>query len=160
TALSEFTRDELVRFSLRALVRHEQEWQDWRVNTAPSTPLPTSDGFLLRTRRADRWVPVSVTINRLQLPDRDPLALCRLRERREQLESQRRLIRAEAELRRLLGSVSDAVYSGRIERGGRWHLRYVSPRLQVLTGRPLASLLDNPHSREPAVVPEDLPAWR
>src|SRR5262249_41106203 len=105
TALSEFTRDELVRFSLRALVRHEQEWRDWRVNTAPSTPLPTSDGFLWRTRRADRWVPVSVTINRLQLPDRDPLALCRLRDRREQLESQRRLIRAEAELRRLLGSV-------------------------------------------------------
>jgi PAS domain S-box-containing protein len=157
-ALSEFSRDELIRFSLRALVRHEQEWQDWRVNTGPATPVPSNDSFLLRTRRGG-WVPVSVTINRIQLPERDPLALCRLRDRREQIESQRRLLRAEAELRRLLGSVSDAVYSGRIE-AGRWQLRYVSPRLQVLTGRPLASLLDNPHSREPAVVPEDLPAWR
>src|SRR3954452_1271320 len=83
-ALSEFSRDELVRFSLRALVRHEQEWQDWRVHTASTTPTPGDDRFLLRTRRPDRWVPVSVAITRVQLPERDPLALCRLRDRREQ----------------------------------------------------------------------------
>src|SRR5262249_34346831 len=134
--------------------------QDWRVTASMATPLPGSDSFLLRTRRPDRWVPVSITITTLELPDRDQLALCRLRDRRDQIEAQRRLLRAEAELRRLLGSVSDAVYTGRIDPGGRWRMRYVSPRLQVLTGRSMASLQDGPRSREPAVLAEDRPAWR
>src|SRR5262245_40868573 len=69
STLTEFARDELVRFSLRALVRHEQEWQDWRLATLP----PGSDSFLVRTRRTDRWIPVSFTITRLEPPDRDPL---------------------------------------------------------------------------------------
>src|SRR5881296_3363592 len=125
-ALTEFGRDELVRLSMRALVRHEQDWQDWGVATSLMTPLPGSDCFLLRTRRPDRWVPVSVSFTRLCPPGRDPLALCRLRDRRDQIESQRRVQRAEAELRRLMGSISDAVYSGRIEPGGRWRLRYIS----------------------------------
>src|SRR5262249_28670218 len=72
----------------------------------------------------------------------------------------RRVLRAEAELRRLLSSVSDAVYTGRIEPGGRWRLRYVSPRLQALLGGPLTSLQDGPRSRETAVAAEDRPAWR
>lgn len=157
--LTEFGRDELVHFSLRALIRHEQEWQDWHIGSS-CTPMPGSDSFLLRTRQPDRWVPVGINITRLQIPGSDPLALCRLRDRRDQLESQRRLLRVEAELRRLLSCVSDAVYSARIEADGRWRFRHVSPRLQRLTGKPLASLLDSPQAREQSIAPEDLPRWR
>lgn len=156
-ALTEFARDELIRFSLRALVRHEQEWQDWRLAASPQ---PGSDSFLVRTRRADRWVPISFSITRLSPPDRHPLVVCRLRDRREQIDSQRRLLRAEAELRRLMGSLSDAVYSGRIEPPGHWRLRYVSPRLQALTGKSLASLQEGPRARESIVAQEDRPGWR
>jgi signal transduction histidine kinase/CheY-like chemotaxis protein len=157
--LSEFGRDELVRLSLRTLVRHEQEWQDWLVPGGPSTPLPDSDHFLLRTRQPDRWVPVSVAFSRVQPAGGDPVALCRLRDRREQVEIQRRLQRAEGDVRRLLGRTSEGLYSARVEPDGRLRYRYLAPVLQRLTGRPLAVLLQDPRAREQAVHPDDLPRW-
>ncbi len=158
--LSEFSRDELVRLSLRSLVRHEQEWQDWLLSGGPSTPLPDSERFLLRTRQPDRWVPVSVAVSRLSLAEGETLVLCRLRDRREQLDAQRRLQRTEAELRRVMGCVSDGLYSARIEPDGTFRYRYLSPAMQRLTGRPLPMLLQEPRAREQAVHPDDLPLWR
>ena len=154
-ALTEMTLDQLVGLSMRILVRHEQERQDWSISPPSDTPLPGHQNFLLRTSHRDRWVPVSIRVTRLEQPDCGPLTLCRLRDRRDQIESQRRLLRAEAELRRLLSTITDAVYSGRIEPDGRWHIRHVSPRLHALTGPH-----GEPAVREPIVDSEDRPRWR
>src|SRR5262245_41328435 len=100
--LSEFTREELVRLSIRGLVKHEQEWQDWLLPVQQTMAYHGKDGFLLRTRRGEKWVPITVTISRLHPPDGDALALFTLRDRREQVEAYRRVQRTEAELRRVL----------------------------------------------------------
>ncbi len=92
--LSDFRRDELVRFSLRALVRHEQGWQGWGLTGQPGTPLPGDERFLLRTRHPNVWIPIGVAFSRLPSSEGPPQALCRLRDRREQVESQRRLQRS------------------------------------------------------------------
>jgi PAS domain S-box-containing protein len=158
--LSEFTREELVRLSIRGLVKHEQEWQDWLLPVQQTMAYHGKDGFLLRTRRGEKWVPITVTISRLHPPDGDALALFTLRDRREQVEAYRRVQRTEAELRRVLVSVSDCLWSCRVEPDGRWRYRYLSPVIQKLTGRSVGVFLEDPRAREQAVADADLARWR
>src|SRR5215468_7580319 len=133
--LSEFSRAELLQLPIRGLIRHEQEWQDWLQPVQQTMTYHGRDGFLLRTRNPSRWVPVSVSISRLHPPDGEALALFTLRDRTEQVEAYRRMQRTEAELRRVLVSVSDCLWSCRVESDGRWRYRYLSPVVQRLTGR-------------------------
>src|SRR5262249_49200885 len=115
------------------------------------------DGFLLRTRSPSRGVRVSVSISRLHPPDGEALALFTLRDRTEQVAAFRRLQRTEAELRRVLVSVSDCLWSCRIEADGRWRYRYLSPVVERLTGRPVGHFLEDPGAWAAVVDPEDLP---
>lgn len=158
--LSEMTREELTRLNIRGLVRHEQEWQDWLLPVQQTMAFHGKDGFLLRTKRPDKWVPVSVSISRLHPPDGEPLAMFTLRDRRDQVEAYRRVQRTEAELRRVLMSVSDCVWSCRVEANGRWRYRYLSPVIQRLSGRSVGVFLEDPQAREQAIAPQDLPRWR
>ncbi len=158
--LSELSRAELLQLPVRGLIRHEQEWQDWLQPVRQTITYHGKDGFLLRTRDPGRWVPVSVSISRLHPPGGEALALFTLRDRREQVEAYRRMQRTEAELRRVLVSVSDCLWSARVEEGGRWRFRYLSPVIQRLTGRPVGLFLESPAAREQAVDERDRPAWR
>src|SRR5262249_21071860 len=117
------------------------------------------DGFLLRTRSPSRGVRVSVSISRLHPPDGEALALFTLRDRTEQVEAYRRMQRTEAELRRVLVSVSDCLWSCRVEGDGRWRYRYLSPVVQRLTGRSVGVFLEDPRAWERAVDPRDLQRW-
>ena len=63
------------------------------------------DGYQLRTRDEAVWIPVNLTIARLHLPART-LALITVRDMREQYAAHARLQKTEAELRRVLASVS------------------------------------------------------
>lgn len=158
--LSEFPREELLRLNIRALIKHEQEWQEWLLPVQQTLTFHGKDGFLLRTRRTEVWIPVSVTISRLHPPGGDTVALFTLRDRREQIEVYRRLQRTESELRRVLVNVSDCLWSCRIEPDGRWRYRYLSPVIQKLTGRSVGIYLEDPHAREQAVDPVDLERYR
>jgi PAS domain S-box-containing protein len=158
--LSELSREELLQASIRALLRHEQEWQDWLVPVHRPAPFHGREGFLLRTRQPGRWVPVAVTISPLHFEGGDPLALFALRDRREQVEAQRRVQRTEAELRRVLMSVSDCLWTCRVEPDGRWRYRSLSPVVQRLTGRSVGVYLEDPNAWEAGIDPEDLPRWR
>src|SRR5262245_48699776 len=62
--LTELSRDELVHVSVRSLVRHEQEWQDWLLPGRGAGPAPR-EGFLLRARPPRPWVPVALWLRRL-----------------------------------------------------------------------------------------------
>ena len=158
--LSEFSREELLHFSIRQLLKHEQDWQDWLQPVQQTLTFHGKDGFLLRSRQPGRWIPVSITISRLHPPGGSALALFTLRDRSEQIEAYRRLQRTEAELRRVLVSVSDCLWSCRIDKDGRWRFRYLSPVIQKLTGRSVGVFLEDPQAREQSVDPRDLPAYR
>jgi PAS domain S-box-containing protein len=117
------------------------------------------DGFLLRTRQDGVWVPVNLTIARLHLAPKT-LALITARDMREQHKAHAQLQRTEAELRRVLASVSDCLWSAEANGEGRWVFRYLSPVVENLTGRP-AEFFQNDLARWQDVIhPEDRAAWQ
>ena len=95
------------------------------------------DGFFLRTRQDGVWVPVSLTVSRLHVQPRT-LALMTARDVREQHEAHGRLAQMEGELRRVMASVSDCLWSGECSGDNLWVYRYFSPVVE--TPEPCASI--------------------
>ncbi len=114
------------------------------------------DGFYLRNRQDGVWVPVNLTVTRLHVQPRT-LALITARNVRERHETQARLQEAEGELRRVLASVSDCLWSARLDGAGRWEYRYLSPVVERITGRSPAFFLAGPDCWADLVHPEDRP---
>jgi PAS domain S-box-containing protein len=158
--LSEFSRAELLGRTITDLLRHEQAAEDWLRGVRRTTTYHGRDGFLLRCKRPGVWVPVSVSIARLHPPGGKPLALFTVRDQSEQVEAYHCLLRTEAELRRVLVSVTDCLWSCQTDAAGRWHYRYLSPVVERITGRPVGFFLDDPLRWEEAVHPDDLPRRR
>ena len=161
--LSGFTRAELLAFQATYLFRFggggagSGSKQRLQQAAAKTTVFHAQDGFLLRTRDDGVWIPVNVTVTRLHLQPRT-LALITVRDMREQFEATQRLQRMEAELRRVLASVSDCLWSAEWTGEGKWIYRYLSPVVEALTGRPPQFLTDLNRWQE-VVHPEDRPAW-
>jgi PAS domain S-box-containing protein len=117
------------------------------------------DGFLLRTRRDDDWIPVNITIARLHVQPKT-LAIITARDVREQREALAQLKNKEVELRRVLASVSDCLWSAEIDSAGRWTYQYMSPVVSSITGRPPDTFLRGGIGAWRDVVhPEDQPRW-
>src|SRR5205823_2917389 len=68
----------------------------------------SQEGFLLRTSNEDAWIPVNITIARLHVQPKT-LAMITARDVREHREALAQLKAKEAELRRVLASVSDGL---------------------------------------------------
>jgi PAS domain S-box-containing protein len=117
------------------------------------------DGFFLRTCNDGVWIPVNLTVSRLHVRPKT-LALITARDVREQHEAHARLARMEAELRRVMASVSDCLWSGECAGANLWVYRYFSPVVENLTGRPPQSFLGGQQQWEAIVHPDDLPRWR
>jgi PAS domain S-box-containing protein len=62
---------------------------------------------------------------------------------------------SEAELRLLMGSISDYVWSADIDANGQWSYRYYSPGVEQITGRPPDFYLTGPDRWLSTLVPED-----
>ncbi len=117
------------------------------------------DGFLLRTGKGDGWVPVNITIARLHVQPKT-LALITARDVREHREALAQLKAKEAELRRVLASVSDCLWSAEIDESGRWTYQFMSPVVARITGRPPETFLRGGSvAWRDAVHPEDRPRW-
>jgi PAS domain S-box-containing protein len=112
------------------------------------------DGYRLRCKAAPGWVPVNLTVARLHVTPR-PLALVTARDLRKQLESYRKLQRAEAELQRVLVSVPDALWSSRRDDRGGWAPNYTSPVAARITGWPEEYLRARPENWWQIIHPED-----
>ena len=156
--LTEFSRAELLEMSLRSVVRHERPWHDWSVATSGDAR-EVHEGYLLRTRRPDSWVPVRLGMTPISLYEEPSSLLIRVVDGRADLVLQRRAQKAEAELGRVLGSVSECVWSAHV-RSGQLAYRSLSPAVQRLTGRPAGLFLDAPAAWSDAVVPSDRPEWQ
>jgi PAS domain S-box-containing protein len=118
----------------------------------------SQEGFFLRTGQDGVWVPVNVTIARLHLSNQT-LALAQARDVREQYEANQRLRRVEAELRRVLASVSDCLWSADWTADNRWSYRYLSPVVENLTGQPAEHFQSDLARWQEIVHPDDRPAW-
>jgi PAS domain S-box-containing protein len=128
----------------------------------------SQEGFFLRTKQEGLWIPVSLSIARLHVPPKT-LALITARDVRERHETLQRLADAEAELRRVMASVPDCMWSGECppssppDEGGEgrdWTYRYFSPVIENLTGKPPQVFLDDPQQWRRLIHPDDLPIWQ
>jgi PAS domain S-box-containing protein len=130
----------------------------FREAAARTTVFHSQEGFFLRTSRDGVWIPVNLSIARLHV-DPKTLALITARDVREQHETLRRLAETEAELRRVMASVSDCLWSGECNGERSLIYRYFSPVVENLTGRPPQVFLGGPHQWRSIIHPEDLPCW-
>jgi PAS domain S-box-containing protein len=157
--LTRLSAEELLSLPLREVLRHEQGTEDWLRRARETATFHGQDGFLLRTTQPDGWTPVSVSISRLHPPGEPPLALFAVHDRSEQAAAYRRQHRTEAELRRVLVSVSDCLWSCRVDAGGRWRYRYLSPVVQRITGYPVPYFVEDTLTWSRLVEPEDRARW-
>ena len=160
--LSGYPRAELLRFPATYLFRFGGQGkggQDRLRQAATKTvDFHAQDGFFLRTSQDGVWVPVNLTVTRLHVHPKT-LALITARDVREQHEAHARLQAMEAELRRVLTSVSDCLWSAEWPAEGPWRYRYLSPVVEALTGRPASFFTADLMSWQKVIHPEDWPRW-
>jgi PAS domain S-box-containing protein len=157
--LSGFTKKDLTRMPVTWLYRFDGRSSQARLRRASqqSGIFHNQDGFELRTRDESVWIPVNLTITRLHVQPKT-LALITARDVREQRDAHERIKRVEGELRRVLASVSDCLWSAEVDATGHWTYRYVSPVIEKITGRPPEFFTGGAKHWWTVVAPEDRPA--
>src|SRR4051794_9214296 len=158
--LTGFSRQELLAFRATELFRYADAGGDQRLRRAASHTgiFHSQEGFVLRTRDENVWVPVNITIARLHIRPRT-LALMTARDVREVRAAHDRLKRVEAEMRRVLASVSDCIWSAEFDGRGRWTFRYFSPVVQKITGQPPEYFLEAFTRWRDLIHPDDRGRW-
>ena len=158
--LSGFTRSELLRLQASFLFRSEVPGGMNRLrNSYRKTGLfHSQEGFVLRGKRDGSWLPVNLTITRLHVAPRT-LALMTVRDVREQREAHTQLKKVEAELRRVLSSISDCLWSAEIDAAGQWHYRFLSPVIERIAGQPAEYFLTGMNRWWGVIAPDDRPRW-
>ncbi len=112
------------------------------------------EGFQLRSAGDDPWIPVSLTITRIQAGAR-AVGMALVRDLRGQRMVEQTLRRKEAELLRVLGAHSDCVWSMESDANGRWSMNYCSPVIEKITGRPASYFDADPQRWLTIIHPED-----
>ena len=158
--LTGFSRAELLALPATSLFRFGGQGSRQRVAQAANRTgvFHSQEGYYLRTRAEKAWIPVNVTISRLHVRPKT-LALLTARDVRERYEAHARLERIEGDLRRVLASVADCLWSAEFGPNTPWVYRYVSPVVEHLTGRPPSHFLGPVAAWESIVYPEDRPIW-
>jgi PAS domain S-box-containing protein len=159
--LTGFARAELLALPATELFRlnHQSSTATLRQAAGHTGIGAPREGYFLRTRTPEVWIPVSLSISRLHVRPRT-LALITARDIRERHEAHARLEHIESELRRVLASVSDCLWSAEADADGTWVCRYVSPVIEHLTGRPPSFFLGPTTNWATVVHPDDRPALR
>jgi two-component system cell cycle sensor histidine kinase/response regulator CckA len=109
--LSGFSREELLQMPARSLFRAEQDEQVQRLTQAYRQPLPfhSQEGFWLRRRERDAWVPVNLTVARLHAGG-GVLGLITARDISERRRTEEALRTSEAKYRSLLENLEQSVF--------------------------------------------------
>jgi two-component system sensor histidine kinase/response regulator len=157
--LTGIPRPNLLRLPATSLFRVEagrQPEQHLRSASQQTGIFHSQEGYSLRTAQKDVWVPVNLTITRLHVKPK-PLGLITARDIRAHREAHTRLQKVEAELRQVLSSVSDCLWSAEVDADGRWTYRYFSPVVQKITGRPAEFFMPGLDRWRDVVVPDDRP---
>jgi PAS domain S-box-containing protein len=118
----------------------------------------SQEGFLLRTHLDGQWLAVNLTIARLHIKPK-VLALITARDVSEVRVAHVQLKQKEAELRRVLSSVSDCLWSAEIAPNGAWKFRYISPVAVKITRHPAEYFLTDPANWRGIIHPQDRARW-
>lgn len=158
--LSGFSRQEMLCMRATFLFRFEGRGGMNRLKHASQHTgvFHSQDGYFLRTRMEGVWVPVNLTIARLHVHPKT-LGLITARDAREQRDALQQMKKIEGEMRRVIASVSDCLWSAAIDATHQWTYRYVSPVIEKITGRPADFFRIGLEHWRRVVHPEDRPAW-
>lgn len=153
-----YSRRELLEMKVSYLIRSEGQGDVQRLREAfrRTGLFHSQEGFWLRQHDGGLWVPVNLTVTRLHAEPKT-LGLITARDIRERREAHDRLQKAEAELRRVLASVADCLWTAEVLADGRWVDRYYSPVIEKITGRPADFYLAGPERWLNTVAAEDRP---
>jgi two-component system cell cycle sensor histidine kinase/response regulator CckA len=159
--LSGFTRRELLDMTVTRLIRSDIEGGLQRLRQAfrRTGLFHSQEGFWLRHKRDGAWVPVNLTVTRLHT-GRQTYGLATARDISERRQAHALLQQAEAELRRVLASVTDCLWSAEITAAGKWVYHYMSPVVEKITGHPPEHFISEPMRWNDGVHPDDLPRLR
>ena len=159
--LSGFSREELLQMRTSQLWRAESDASISQMENAYQRTgiFHGRDGFLLRTKQDGIWIPVNLTITRLHVKPRT-LSLITARDMRAQREAYTKLKKVEAELRRVLSSVTDCLWSAKVDPQGHWVYRYISPVIEKIAGQSSSHFIRSPENWGNILHPEDRPRWQ
>jgi PAS domain S-box-containing protein len=160
TRLIGFSREEILAQPATYWFRFTGSKASHRVRQAATQThiFHSQEGFLLRTNLDGQWLAVNLTIARLHIKPK-VLALITARDVSEVRVAHVQLKQKEAELRRVLGSVSDCLWSAEIAPDGAWKFRYVSPVAVKITRHPAEFFLTDPANWREIIHPQDRPRW-
>jgi PAS domain S-box-containing protein len=159
--LTGFSRRELLRRPIHYLFRSEAQGGLGLLRQAyrKTGLFHSREGFFLRREGDGSWVPVNLTVTRLHAPPKT-LGLITVRDVSEHRAARLAVQKSEAELRRVLGSVSAYLWSAEFDAAGQPLARYYSPSVECVAGRPADFFLPGPERWLSAVHPDDLPQVR
>jgi PAS domain S-box-containing protein len=134
-----FSRRELLRRPIHYLFRAEAQGGLGLLRQAyrKTGLFHSQEGFYLRREAEGSWLPVNLSVTRLHTPPRT-LGLITVRDISERRAAQLAVQKSEAELQRVLDSVSAYLWSFEFDAQGRPVSRYYSPGVERVTGRPAA----------------------
>jgi PAS domain S-box-containing protein len=158
--LSGFPLRELLHFSVSQLFRFEGPGglQPLLSASRKTGVFYSGEGYSMRTIQDGVWIPVHLTTARLHVRPKS-LGLITVRDDRGQREAHQQLKEVEAQLRRVLASVSDCVWSAEIDNTGQCVYRYFSPVVQRITGHPADYFMEGIHRWWSLVHPDDQARW-
>jgi PAS domain S-box-containing protein len=158
--LSGFPLRELLHFSIPQLFRFEGPGglQPLLSASRKTGVFHSGEGYSMRTIKDGVWIPVRLTTARLHVKPKS-LGLITVRDDRGQYEAHQQLKEVEAQLRRVMASVSDCLWSAEIDNTGQCLYRYFSPVAQRITGHPAEYFMEGIHRWWSLVHPDDQARW-
>jgi PAS domain S-box-containing protein len=158
--LSGFAVRDLLRMTVPDLFRsaNEDGWTQFLKASRNATVFHSEEGYFLKTVKEEVWVPVNLSVARLHVRPK-PVSLITARDVRRQHAAYSELKRMEAELRGVLASVSDCLWSAEIDETGKCTYHFLSDVVEKITGLPPDFFLVGFHRWYSIVHPEDQPRW-
>src|SRR5262249_39229858 len=135
--LSGFSLRELLRLTVKDVLRsaNEETWKKLEKASRQTGVFHNEEGYFLQTVKEEVRIPANITMARLHLKPK-VLGMITARDVRRQHEAHSQLRSMEAELRRVLASVSDCLWSAEIDEAGKCAYRFFSPVVERIAGLP------------------------
>ena len=135
-----------------ARLRHQQHRAGYMMDPKRRV---MGDGLDLRARRKDgSEIPVFISLTPIETED-GQFVLATVRDVTERRQSERRRSVAEAELRRVINSIPDYLWSAEIDEVGAFRRRYYSDKVELVTGYPVEFFMQDSARWLTTVHPDD-----
>ncbi len=137
---------ELLRMTVADIFRSTTDtgWNNLLNASRHSTTFHSQEGYFLKAVNDEVGIPVNLTVARLHVRPK-ALGLITARDLRRQYEAYNQLKRMEGELRRILESVSDCLWTAEIDESGKISYLYLSDLIEAITGLPSSFFLGGFH---------------